>query len=236
MVPLLAARPIASTADFRRFGFPQPLPVNHLLCENCRTQGRIGEVGLRKAGAEPMADAGKVCGWQTRSGRLCQPDFRNNRRASGETRKHDNTAFQQIVPHYRDNGVDLLVGLGKPRTRTDPQPVALPPGASLAPRDAFHVVGPADGRMGTLHPDNDRELRTNTSPCPTHGARSADARSDAKAGRKVRTSSTVARPSSRAPLLRSTTVAHRRIRRRRRAVGGGIGSRNGKFESVSLQR
>src|SRR5215472_9423452 len=46
MVPLLAARPIASTADFRRFGPPQPLPVNHLLCENCRTQGRIGEVGL----------------------------------------------------------------------------------------------------------------------------------------------------------------------------------------------
>src|SRR5215472_8424147 len=46
MVPLLAARPIASTADFPRFGPPQPLPVNHLLCENCRTQGRIGEVGL----------------------------------------------------------------------------------------------------------------------------------------------------------------------------------------------
>src|ERR1700746_224283 len=31
---------------FRRFGPPQPLPINHLLCENRRTQGRIGEVGL----------------------------------------------------------------------------------------------------------------------------------------------------------------------------------------------
>jgi hypothetical protein len=46
MVPLLAARPIASTADFRRFGHPQTLPINHLLCENRRTQGRMGEVGL----------------------------------------------------------------------------------------------------------------------------------------------------------------------------------------------
>ena len=32
---------------FSAFWPPQPLPVNHLLCENCRTQGRIGEVGLR---------------------------------------------------------------------------------------------------------------------------------------------------------------------------------------------
>src|SRR5215469_1584823 len=31
---------------FSAFWPPQPLPVNHLLCENCRTQGRIGEVGL----------------------------------------------------------------------------------------------------------------------------------------------------------------------------------------------
>src|SRR6516162_5507228 len=31
---------------FSAFCPPQPLPVNHLLCENCRTQGRIGEVGL----------------------------------------------------------------------------------------------------------------------------------------------------------------------------------------------
>ena len=49
MVPLLAARPIASTADFRRFGHPQTLPINHLLCENRRTQGRMGEVGLVSA-------------------------------------------------------------------------------------------------------------------------------------------------------------------------------------------
>ena len=46
MVPLLAARPIAATADFRRFGHPQPLPINHLLCENRKTQGRMAEVGL----------------------------------------------------------------------------------------------------------------------------------------------------------------------------------------------
>jgi len=31
---------------FSAFCPPQPLPVNHLLCENCRTQGRIGEIGL----------------------------------------------------------------------------------------------------------------------------------------------------------------------------------------------
>src|ERR1700739_879401 len=37
---------VGTTADFRRFGPPQPLPINHLLCENRRTQGRIGEVGL----------------------------------------------------------------------------------------------------------------------------------------------------------------------------------------------
>src|SRR5258705_4989971 len=37
---------VGTTADFRRFGHPQPLPINHLLCENRRTQGRMGEVGL----------------------------------------------------------------------------------------------------------------------------------------------------------------------------------------------
>src|SRR5215469_1180182 len=36
---------------FSAFWPPQPLPVNHLLCENCRTQGRIGEVGLVPKGA-----------------------------------------------------------------------------------------------------------------------------------------------------------------------------------------
>src|SRR5215469_17971116 len=34
---------------FRRFGHPQPLPINHLLCENRRTQGPMGEVGLTSA-------------------------------------------------------------------------------------------------------------------------------------------------------------------------------------------
>jgi hypothetical protein len=37
---------VGTTADFRHIGHPQPLPINHLLCENRRTQGRIGEVGL----------------------------------------------------------------------------------------------------------------------------------------------------------------------------------------------
>src|SRR6516165_9489193 len=37
---------VCTTADFRRFGHPQTLPINHLLCENRRTQGRMGEVGL----------------------------------------------------------------------------------------------------------------------------------------------------------------------------------------------
>src|SRR5215468_9298430 len=40
---------------FRRFGHPQPLPINHLLCENRRTQGRMGEVGLT-AGTVQAAD------------------------------------------------------------------------------------------------------------------------------------------------------------------------------------
>ena len=37
---------VGTTADFRRFRPPQPLPINHLLGENCGTRGRIGEVGL----------------------------------------------------------------------------------------------------------------------------------------------------------------------------------------------
>ena len=37
---------VGTTADFRRFGPPRPLQVNHLPCENCAMLGRIGEVGL----------------------------------------------------------------------------------------------------------------------------------------------------------------------------------------------
>jgi hypothetical protein len=37
---------VGTTADFRRFGLPRPLQVNHLPCENCAMLGRIGEVGL----------------------------------------------------------------------------------------------------------------------------------------------------------------------------------------------
>jgi ribosome-binding protein aMBF1 (putative translation factor) len=44
---------VGTTADFRRFGHPQPLPINHLLCENRRTQGRMGEVGLRRWRKDP---------------------------------------------------------------------------------------------------------------------------------------------------------------------------------------
>src|SRR6516162_6738562 len=48
-----------TTADFRCFGPRHPLPINHLLCENRRTQGRIGEVRLSRAGAVELgADAG----------------------------------------------------------------------------------------------------------------------------------------------------------------------------------
>src|SRR5215467_5623679 len=63
MVPLLAARPIASTADFRCFGPRLPLLINHLPGENRRKQGRIGEVGLvlrRQAVGAPRATKRRV--------------------------------------------------------------------------------------------------------------------------------------------------------------------------------
>jgi hypothetical protein len=37
---------VGTTADFRAFGPRRSLPINHLLCENSRTAGRIGEDGL----------------------------------------------------------------------------------------------------------------------------------------------------------------------------------------------
>src|SRR6266404_660016 len=37
---------VGTTADFRGFGPPPSLPINHLLCENPQTAGRIGEDGL----------------------------------------------------------------------------------------------------------------------------------------------------------------------------------------------
>src|SRR6516225_39881 len=46
---------VGTTADFRRFGHPQTLPINHLLCENRRTQGRMGEVGLGPTVREQLA-------------------------------------------------------------------------------------------------------------------------------------------------------------------------------------
>ena len=45
---------VGTTADFPRFDLTQPLPINHLLCENRRTQGRIGEVGLGAAAFDGM--------------------------------------------------------------------------------------------------------------------------------------------------------------------------------------
>jgi hypothetical protein len=57
---------VGTTADFRRFGHPQPLPINHLLCENRRTQGRMGEVGL--AGQACSLASGFVLGADFSSG------------------------------------------------------------------------------------------------------------------------------------------------------------------------
>jgi hypothetical protein len=37
---------VGTTADSRRFCPRHPLPINHLLCENRETEGRIGEVRL----------------------------------------------------------------------------------------------------------------------------------------------------------------------------------------------
>jgi hypothetical protein len=39
---------VGTTADFRAFGPRRSLPINHLLCENRRTAGRIGEDGLEQ--------------------------------------------------------------------------------------------------------------------------------------------------------------------------------------------
>ena len=45
---------------FSAFCPPQPLPVNHLLCENCRTQGRIGEIGLGSVAPVGVTFFGRV--------------------------------------------------------------------------------------------------------------------------------------------------------------------------------
>jgi hypothetical protein len=37
---------VGTTADFRAFGPRRSLAINHLLCENHTTAGRIGEDGL----------------------------------------------------------------------------------------------------------------------------------------------------------------------------------------------
>ena len=37
---------VGTTADFRGFGPRRSLPINHLLCENRQTAGRIGQDGL----------------------------------------------------------------------------------------------------------------------------------------------------------------------------------------------
>src|SRR6266513_4163045 len=49
---------VGTTADFRAFGPRRSLPINHLLCENRRTAGPIGEDGLRPqtaASGSPLA-------------------------------------------------------------------------------------------------------------------------------------------------------------------------------------
>src|SRR6516165_2548856 len=68
MVPLLAARPIASTADFRCFGSPPSLPLNHLLGKNRRTAGRIGEVGLGRPGSPIVWSPGELHSYSAYSG------------------------------------------------------------------------------------------------------------------------------------------------------------------------
>jgi len=45
---------VGTTADFGASGPPSPLPVNHLLRENCRMEGRIGEVGLDDPGPDRL--------------------------------------------------------------------------------------------------------------------------------------------------------------------------------------
>src|SRR5438132_12242420 len=47
---------VGTTADFRGFGPPPSLPINHLLCENPQTAGRIGEDGLGSFPADLTPD------------------------------------------------------------------------------------------------------------------------------------------------------------------------------------
>jgi len=47
---------VGTTADFRRFDPRQPLPINHLICENREMQGRIGEVRLVFTGNDDIRD------------------------------------------------------------------------------------------------------------------------------------------------------------------------------------
>jgi hypothetical protein len=52
---------VGTTADFPRFDLTQPLPINHLPCENRRTQGRIGEVGLTSPLVVEFSGGPAVC-------------------------------------------------------------------------------------------------------------------------------------------------------------------------------
>jgi glycine/D-amino acid oxidase-like deaminating enzyme len=71
---------VSTTADVRRSGPRRSLPLNHLPCENRRTQGRIGEVGLR----------------QTPEGRLLAAIHFEDARADAVERKVAADAFETI--------------------------------------------------------------------------------------------------------------------------------------------
>ena len=53
---------VGTTADFREFGPRPSLPINHLLCENRRTVGRIGEDGFKLRGMSDQLEGSCLCG------------------------------------------------------------------------------------------------------------------------------------------------------------------------------
>ena len=72
---------VGTTADFRRFGPPRPLPLNYLLGENRAIPGQIGEVRLGSweyvtsnvwsGRAPPTPEPSAICGSRRRSSTRC---------------------------------------------------------------------------------------------------------------------------------------------------------------------
>jgi methylated-DNA-[protein]-cysteine S-methyltransferase len=93
---------VGTTADFRRFRPPQPLPINHLLSENRGTQGRIGEVRLR------TIEAGTTLSYRALARQLGRP---KSVRAVGSANGANPVAI--VVPCHRVIGADgSLTGYG----------------------------------------------------------------------------------------------------------------------------